>query len=516
VPSPKSGSRSGPAADLMASEVPCIIGVAQETIRPDATAPGDLEPLAMWELVARSAAADAGVPGLVSALDSIAVVDCQSWAYDDPTRRLAECLGATPTHVRYTGPSGTAPQVAVAAAGKAIRAGKSQLALVTGAEALASLRALAKHGSQPAWTHARQGGPAISAEDMPHESELAHGLFRAPLSFALFDLARRARLGLGADVYRKQLGALLAPLTDVAAENPRAWFPVARTAEELVEPTAANRMVSYPYTKLMTAFMDVDMAAAVLVASEAKADDLGVPRDRRVYLRGWGYAEDANLVAERPDLSRSPAMRAASTAALRMAGVDIDDVAHLDLYSCFPSALNFALEALGMAADDPRPLTQTGGLPYFGGPASNYMSHSIAAMVETLRADPGALGMVSGVGMVMTKHAFGVYSTTPGPIGPPTDSAQVSAGERSFRASYEGPASLAAYSVWHGRDGAPESALAVCDIGEHERCYAVANDSDALSAMEDSDLVGARVDLRAGPGGTNLLTLGRDGEASRK
>src|SRR5262249_10873233 len=155
---------------------------------------------------------------------------------------------------------------------------------------------------------------------------------------------------------------------------------------------------------------DVDMAAAVLVASHASADQLGVPADRRVYLRGWCYATDETYVAEHDTMSGSRAMRAASAEALARAGVGIDDVAHLDLYSCFGSSVHFALDALGVAPGDARGVTVTGGLPFNGGAGSNYLSHSIAAMTDVLRADPGSVGLVSGVGMHMTKHVYGLYS----------------------------------------------------------------------------------------------------------
>ena len=216
----------------------------------------------------------------------------------------------------------------------------------------------------------------------------------------------------------------MAPMTDVAAQSPHAWFPVARGADEIVTATPDNRMVAYPYTKLMTSIMDVDMAAALVLASAAKADALGVPEERRVYLRGWGYAEDPAHVAGHPELWRSPAMAAAAASALAGAGIGVDDVAHLDLYSCFASSVCFALDALGIGEDDPRAraVTQTGGLPYHGGPGSNYMTHSLAAMTETLRADPGSYGVVSGVGMHMQKHAYGVWSTDPG-AGPVADPA---------------------------------------------------------------------------------------------
>ena len=94
----------------------------------------------------------------------------------------------------------------------------------------------------------------------------------------------------------------------------------------------------------------------------------------------------------------------------------IDDVAHLDLYSCFASSLAFARDALGIGDD--RALTVTGGLPYHGGPGSNYDTHALAAMAETLRADPGALGLISGIGMHMTSHSAVVLSTSPRALRP--------------------------------------------------------------------------------------------------
>ncbi len=269
-----------------------------------------------------------------------------------------------------------------------VRAGDLDLALITGAEALATVRTLKKAGEKPQWSF-----PPAEKRRFPMDmdfdpSEITHAVFEAYLTFALFDNARRAHLGRGLDAHRDQLGRVLAPMTAIAAASPHAWFPIARSADEIVTASPDNRMVSYPYTKLMTSIMDVDMAAALVLASAAKADALGVPEERRVYLRGAAYAEDPAHVAGHPELWRSPAMAAAAGAALAGAGIGADDVAHLDLYSCFASSVCFALDALGISEDDSRAVTQTGGLPYHGGPGSNYLTHALAAMVETLRASP--------------------------------------------------------------------------------------------------------------------------------
>jgi len=319
----------------------------------------------------------------------------------------------------------------------------------------------------------------------------------------------------GLPEYRRSLAEMMAPMTEIAAANPNAWFPVARTVDDILTPRPENRMVGYPYTKYMVAVMDVDMAAALLLTSHADADRLGVPPEQRVYVRGWCYATDPVYVAEHRDLWHSPAMAAASGEVFRTAGIGIDDVAHFDLYSCFGSSLNFARDALGIAADDSRPLTVTGGLPYHGGPASNYMGHAIATMTQTLRADPGAFGLVSGVGMHMTKHVYGLYSTEPGPVTPP-DGPEIQAGLDAHPVpdvlpAHSGDATVAAYCVAHGRDGEPEQAVLVCDIGADARTYANITDASTLASAEHEELVGRRVRLTP----TDVPLAGGDGNTTR-
>jgi acetyl-CoA C-acetyltransferase len=475
---------------------PCIIGVAAQTWHPgevgDAGAP---EPLSMWEEVARAAAADAGRTALLGQLESIQVVYCQTCQYDDPVARLAERLGADPAHRHYSGIGGTTTQQLVSATAVRMLEGELDLALVTSAEALATQRSFKRRGERYPYSHRPADKRPFPWESEPNPIEVAHEVFQAWLTFALFDNARRAHLGIGLDDYRAGIGAMLAPMNEVAAANPHAWFRARRDENEIVTPTPDNRMVGYPYTKYMVAVMDVDMAAALIIATHDRADALGIPADRRVYLRGWSDGFDPVLVAAHPDLGRSPAMTAASAEALRGAGAHVDDVAFFDLYSCFPSSLHFATDALGIAPTDPRGLTVTGGLAYHGGPASGYLTHSISALVERLRAaDDGALGLVSGVGMHMTKHAFGVYSNRPGVVTPPDP---VPAAEVvPVVAAHDGDATVGAYSVIHDRDGTAVRTLLVCDLPDGSRTYATTSDPDVGLAAEAREFVGTGVRLR--------------------
>ena len=479
---------------------PCVIGVAQRTwhLSGEQYAP---EPLEMQAEAVSAALADAGARGdLAAAVDGLDVVHCMTWPYDDPAGRLAEAVGIDPARRNNAGMGGTMGQQLIGAAADRIAAGESSVQVVAGAEALDTKRRHKKAGTRPSWSHRHPEPPGMPFEAPFHPAEIAHEVFQAWLTFAVRDVARRARLGTPPEEHRRALGELLAPMTEVAAANPYAWFPTVRSAQELVTPTAENRMVGYPYTKTMVAVMDVDMAAAVVVASWEEADRLGVPDERRVPLRGWCYATDSTYVAEHPDLSRSPAMAAASAEALRVAGVGIDDVAALDLYSCFASSVDFALDALGLSPDDPRGVTVTGGLPYCGGPASNYMTHAVCTMVERLRADPGAVGMVTGVGMHMTKHVFALYGGDPRTAGDPrADDVQpaldAAKPDRRVADTAEGDAILAAYSVVHGRDGAAQWGLGVVDLPDRSRAYARTEDPEVMADWEARECVGEPVVL---------------------
>jgi acetyl-CoA C-acetyltransferase len=309
-------------------------------------------------------------------------------------------------------------------------------------------------------------------------------------TFPLFDTARRAKLGatLGDDA--AEAAAMMAAMSVVAAANPHAWRLKALDAATVGTATAENRYVGWPYTKHEVAVMDVDMSAALLLATREKADALGVDEDRRLYLNGWAYAEDPASIAERADMSRSTAMAVAGRHALSRAGVELADIEAFDLYSCFPSSIRLGCDALGLAIDDPRGLTVTGGLPYAGGPASGYMMHAIASAFDSVGRT-----MVTGVGMHMAKHVAAVWSSTPGgALASDSIQAEVEAAQprRHLLTAYSGPATVCAYTVAHGRDGAPEQGLLVLDT-EDGRALARAHGADLLGDAESRELVGQPV-----------------------
>ena len=370
---------------MSAANLPVIVGAGQYVNRSREIADA-VEPLEMMATVARAAEDDAGVEGLIAGMDSLQVVNIIAWPYPDTTGLLAERLGASPAERVYTAVGGDTPQRLINKTAEAIVRGETRLALICGAEVLASTRLARKLGATLPW-HER-GIPQEMVGDSRSgvtEVESRHGAVMPTRVYPLFENAIRAHLGLSLEEHRRRLGALYERFSAVAAQNPYAWFPQPLTADEITTVSPTNRMVCFPYPKRMNAIMEVNQAAAVILTGSQTASELGIPEDRWVYLWGCGEANDKWFVSDRVNLHSSPAIRAATSRALGMAGLSVDEIELFDLYSCFPSAVQLAMGELGLSMDDPRPLTLTGGLAYAGGPGNNYVTHSVAAAVARLR-----------------------------------------------------------------------------------------------------------------------------------
>lgn len=402
---------------------PVLIGGGQFTWRGD---PGSSpSPTALLKIAAERAALDAGLDtSALAATDGLAVI---SFAIDAPGERrvmphstnppltLSRRLGASPDWSVYTRAGGNSSQYAINVAAQRISEGRNRQVLVVGAEFMGSgVKRLTRGLGFEDWDDADNlpppewigdGRPGVS----PYEA--VHGMDRPIHIYPLFENALRARDGRSIDDHQRRLGELFAPFTRVAASNPEAWFQVERSPEELVAVTPANRMIGFPYPKFLNAIMDVDQSAGVLMTSLARARELGVSEDRMIFLHGCADANDIWNPIERQDFHSSPAMRLTGERALEMAGVTLEDIVAFDLYSCFPSAVQVGAEALGLALDDPRGFTVTGGLPYAGGPGNNYAMHGVVAMMQRLRERPGSFGLCTANGWYLTKQSTGVYST---------------------------------------------------------------------------------------------------------
>ncbi len=497
------------------SRIPVLVGSGQVTQRePDprrALAPMDLAARA-----ARLAADDAGAgERLLAGIDTVVAIRSfsdTSWRFTcpfgqttNPPLSLARRIGANGARrLVYTWAGGNMPQWSINRLCEKIVAGEVGTAIVAGGEALATQKAAQRAGlaldwsEDPGGSHEHWGVQTRGWSDV----EDVHGMRGAIFAYPLFENGIRGALGRGLDEHQRTLGELLAHFARVAAGNPLADRRAGYSADEISRVRPDNPYIGFPYTRLMNANAFIDQAAAVIVTSVANAKSLGIPRERWVYLHGCADAHDHWYVADRRDYHSSPAIRTVFEKTFAMAGTSLARIDAFDLYSCFTSALEIACAEIGLAQDDPRGLTVTGGLPYFGGPGNNYVTHAIAEMMQRVRARPGSLGLVTANGNYVTKHSAGIYGTEPPvrPFAPEAPAAYQAQLDRvphpPFVALADGDATVETYTVMHDAKG-PSSAILYGRLAGGERFIAnTAPDAALFDEMQRTDFLGRRGRVR--------------------
>ncbi len=404
---------------------PVLIGVGQFTERIDDPAYRGMSAVELATAAAEAALADTGSPAAVAgAIDTVvglrqfeisgrgmAPLGCST----NYPRSVARRVGAEPARAVLEPIGGQGPQHIMTEFGAAIAAGAAEAVLVIGSENGSTLRSFANRPDKPDHCEIVEG----QLEDRGYgyaglfsDYTVAHGLVGAPAQYGLLENARRGRLGLNVVDYRRAMAELFAPFSAVAAANPYAASPVRRSVAEIMTVDADNRMICDPYPRLLVARDQVNQGAAVVMTSVHTARRLGVPEPHWVFLRGHADLVDQPLL-DRADLGFNSASVLAVEEALRTAGIGLDDIATFDLYSCFPIPVFSICDGMGLAPGDPRGLTVTGGLPYFGGPGNSYSLHAIAETATRMRSTPGSYGLVGANGGIMSKYSVGVYSTEP-------------------------------------------------------------------------------------------------------
>lgn len=499
---------------------PVLVGIGQYSERlGDSTYEG-LSPAGIAARAAELALADAGIssveidvlactrqfdesfPGLPSALGSP----------DNFPRAVANRIEADPARCIYAVTGGQSPQALVTEFAAAVAAGEAKVALVVAAEAASTVLAQSREAERPDYTEITgviDEDRGVGLTGMITREQAIHQLTSPPVQYAIFENARRARLGLGRDDYARDMGRWFAPFTEVAAANPHADVRTAMTPDELMAVTPSNRMIVDPYPKSVIAREKVNQSAAVLITSEEHATALGIPAEQWVYLRGHSDLKDRDVTA-RPDLSRSVPAEAAIAASLEMAGIGLDEVTGIDLYSCFPIAVIAVAEAIGLDADDPRHLTLTGGLPFFGGPGNGYSLHAIVEAVARCRADAGAWTLVGANGGMLSKYSVGIYSRRPGPWLEGDDRALQAVLDAEPAVEVvdrpEGWGTIETWTVRHEDD--PARAVVIGRLTDGRRFIAndVPGDTELVALLQSDDCPGTAIYVRATPDG-NRVTL---------
>ena len=494
---------------------PVVVGVGEVDQRVD---PHDArEPIALFADAVRAADADTGRPGvLLSRADTVAAVQIVSWPYADAGARVSQELGIEPRRTVMSTVGGNSPQLLVNEMAADIATGAADVVVIGGGESMhARWRARREPRVHLEWP-VDDGAPCpnIVGDPRPgtNDFEQAHSAVAPTHIYPLFETGLRAAAGRTVEAHQRVVGALWSRFAEVAAANPHAWSRTPHSAEAITTPTAENRMVVFPYTKRMCANIDVDQGAAVLLCSYEAARDAGIAEDRMVFLHAGADAHDHWFVTERAALAEAPAIGIATRAALAAASVGIDDIARFDLYSCFPAAVEMAMQALGLRGvehGDERPLTVTGGLGFAGGPVNNYPTHGIARMVDACRADPGSFGLTTALGWYATKHSVGVWSSRAAErfvrVDPAVTQAEVDAlPGREPSGLFDGAMTIEATSVVMERDGRPSLAIVAGLLADGRRGLANSRDPDVMTAMTREAWEGRTVHV-GNDGTTNLL-----------
>ncbi|WP_374024658.1 acetyl-CoA acetyltransferase [Mycobacterium sp. HNNTM2301] len=489
---------------------PVVVGVGQAAERIGDPNYRGMSPVELAAAAARAAVDDCGAEEAAAAIDTVAgvrqfeisgVINAPLGRSNNYPRSVANRIGASPARAILEIVGGQGPQHLISELAGDIAAGRSQVAMVFGSDATSTLRYFAKAEAKPDFTETVDGdledrGQGI--EKLVSRYTVIHGLTSAPIQYALLENARRAGTGLGPAEYRRRMGELFAPFTKLAASNPFAAAPVERTVDELITVTDRNRMIAEPYPRLMVARDQVNQGAAALLMSVDAARRLGVPEENWVYLHGHADLEEQALL-QRPDLGHAPSHVLAVREALAMAGIGIDDVATFDLYSCFPVPVFNICDGMGIAPDDPRGLTLTGGLPYFGGAGNNYSMHAVAETVAQMRRMPGEFGLVGANGGILSKYSVGVYSTSP--VEWRSDrSAQAQRQVADWPTEKvteqaDGVGTVETYTV--RRDDGRPTGIIIGRLDDGSRFLSTTEDDELVALLIDGDPLGRRVRVRS-------------------
>jgi hypothetical protein len=332
---------------LPEDRIPVIVGIGEIVDRPKDIAAG-LEPLALLDQAVRRAETDSGAK-LLGELGSLDVVNFLSWRYRDPEKQLAARLGANPAHCYYGPVGGESPIRYIHEAAKRIARGECSVAVVCGAEAQSTATKAERGGIALPWTpfaHDVEEPKRGAAFQKPMAVKL--GVFRPITVYPLYESATSANWGQTPREALAESGALWSTYARVASENENSWLKKRFTPDEITTPTPENRLIAWPYTKLMVANPTVNMGGAVLLTSLAKARAAGVPEDRLIYPLGGASAEEPRDYLVRDQFYESHPQNAVLKAVMDLVEGDGKKFDAIELYSCFPCVPKMARRTLGL------------------------------------------------------------------------------------------------------------------------------------------------------------------------
>jgi acetyl-CoA C-acetyltransferase len=487
--------------------IPVIVGIGEIVDRPKEITDG-LEPLDLLEQALQRAEADSGAK-LLGEVQSLDVVNFLSWRYRDPEKLLAQRLGITPTHSYYGPVGGESPIRYIHEAAKRIARGECTVAAVCGAEAQSTATKAERTGAKLPWTpFAHDVAEPKRGAAFQKPLAVTLGVFRPVTVYPFYEAASSAHWGQTPREAMAESGTLWSRYSDAAAQNPNAWLKRRYAPDEITTPTADNRLIAWPYNKLMVANPSVNMGGALLLTSLARARAAGIAEDRLVYPLGGASAEEPRDYLLRDQFYESHPQNAVLKAVMDLAGGDGKKFDAIELYSCFPCVPKMARRTLGLGADV-QP-TVTGGLTFFGAPLNTYMTHAACAMVRRVR-DGAKLGLLYGQGGFVTKHHALVVSKVPPREALAQETSVQAAADSNKRAVPEfvtdvsDKGTVESFTVLYGRGGDVEHGVVMLRTEDDRRTLAriPASDTATLTHLLNMD--------RTPVGSLGEITMAADG-----
>lgn len=493
------------------SRIPILVGCGQITQR-EIDPMKALSPIDLTAKACFHAAIDSDVGNiLLNKLDTLVLIRSfsdTSWRfkspfgkYTNPSLSLAKRINAKNVkNLIYTFPGGNMPQWSINRIFELITKGKIKTALLAGGEALSTQKRAQREGINLNWNE----DLGINYKEWGIEKrgwsdiEDAHGLRGAIFAYPLIENAIRGQEKRTIQQHNIEMGNILEKFSLIAKNNPLADRRKGYTAHEISKVSKRNPYIGYPYTKLMNANAFIDQSSAIIMTTVQHAKELGINRDKWVYLHGCSDTYDHWYLSDRINFYSSPAMKVACEEALKMANCAINDIEFLDIYSCFPSAVKIACDEMNIDINTKKQLTVTGGLPYFGGPGNNYVTHSISEIMNRVRNNHGSKGLVTANGNYITKQSVGIYSSEEtnknfAPKNPEVYQKPINnnMGPK-FIKEANGNAFIETYTVINSREG-PSFSILFGRLDNGNRFIAnTPNDNDLLLDMMNNEYLGIK------------------------
>lgn len=453
--------------------------------------PGDVQEPAEFMAQALSLATGDKLRGSV---DSVEVVALTSWRYTNPAAEVCRRAGLQPRFQVNTTRGGDTPVRLLHEAALKVVAGEFKACAVVGAEATNARGQARRKGIQLQWTDlpspdqsAKFGGLNTS----PNPLAERYGLTNPSNIYPLYEMATQAAWQQSPAQANAISADLWAKYAAVAASNPFSWTPERQAAQEIGTIGPSNRLVNWPYPKLMIANPNVNMGSCFIVTTLAEARRAGIGDEDVIFIAGGASAKEPDDFLARDCYNKSSAQDAVLERTLQIVG-EATRLTHLELYSCFPVVPKMALSTLSRLGAPDLPPTVTGGLSFFGGPMHNYMSHAICAMVRALRQPGAEAGLVYGQGGYVTKHHAVVLTRQhSGQELTPEYSVQRLADDRmgpipELDLDYVGPATVETYTIQYERNGEADKGVVVLRTPTGKRLAAAveATDRNALAVLQ--------------------------------